>query len=310
MIELRHLRYLTALAEEQSFSRAAKRLQIAQPGLSHHIGELERQLGARLVDRATRPVRLTPAGQALVDEGRRVLVAFDEALEFSRRVASGAVGRIRIGAVASATFEVLPRLLRAYRARYPEVQLVLREMTTPGQIDAIASGEIDLGIIRLPYETGDLPTHHIREEGLGLVLPEEHPLTRLAEIPLRALEDQPLVLFPAGPHPTWARSFIPRVCREAGFEPRIVQEAVDSATAISFVAAEIGMALIPESMRQIVRAGVVYRPVAPPVPTLALVAIHRPNGSSATVAAMLRLLGELWPPATVTSSPAGRRPAR
>src|SRR5687768_5388451 len=169
MIELRHIRYLIALAEEQNFSRAARRLHMAQPGLSYHIGELERRVGAQLVDRATRPVQLTPAGQALAMEGRRLLASLDEALEFTRHIAQGEVGRIRIGSVASATFEVLPRLLRAYRARFPDVQLVLREMTTPGQIEAIRTGEIDVGIVRLPYDTGELATYRILEEGLGLV---------------------------------------------------------------------------------------------------------------------------------------------
>lgn len=295
MIDLRQLRYLVALAEEQNFSRAAKRLHIAQPGLSYHIGELERQVGARLVDRSTRPVQLTPAGQVLVEEGRRLLAAFDEAVEFARRTARGEVGRIRMGAVASATFEVLPRLLRAHRERFPKVQMIVREMTTPGQIDAIRDREIDLGIIRLPHETGGLATHLIREEGLGLVLPEGHPLAAYHEVPLAALAGQPMVLFPAGPHPTWARGFVPRVCRDAGFEPTIAQEAMDSATAISFVAAETGVALIPESMRQIVRPGVTYRPIAPPVPTLALVAIHRPEEASATVGALLGVIEELWP---------------
>ena len=295
MIELRHLRYLVALADEQNFSRAAKRLHMAQPGLSHHVAELEKQIGAQLVDRTRRPVQLTPAGQALATEGRRILAAFAEAVEFARRTARGEVGRLRMGAVGSATFEVLPRLLRTYRARFPDVQLLVREMSTPGQIDAVRQGEIDVGIVRLPYDTGELATQMILEEGLGVVMPEAHPLTARDEVPLSALADEPMVLFPASAQPTWARSFIPRLCRDAGFEPRIVQEAVDSATAISFVAAEVGVALIPESMRQIVRPGVAYRPVAPPVPTLALVAIHRRDEASATVAALLSVLRESWP---------------
>src|SRR5215218_5691086 len=189
MIELRDIRYLVALGEEQSFSRAARRLHMAQPGLSYHIGELERRIGAQLVDRTTRPVRLTPAGQALVKEGQRLLVSLDEAIEFTRRVAQGEVGRIRMGSVASATFEVLPRFLRAYRARFPDVQLLLREMTTPGQIEAIRAGEIDVGIVRLPYDTGELATYRILEEGLGLVLPQSSPSSssrRAASRPGRA----------------------------------------------------------------------------------------------------------------------------
>ena len=295
MIELRHIRYLVTIAEEQNFSRAAERLKMGQPGLSHHIGELERQIGAQLVDRSTRPVRLTPAGDALVNEGRVVLSAFDEAIAFTRRVARGEVGRIRIGTVASATFEVLPRLLRAYRTRCPDVQLMVRDMTTPAQIEAIQRGDIDAGLIRLPYETGDLATHLILEEGLGVVLPDAHPLARLTEVPLPALAGQPMVLFPASRQPTRARTYIPRLCREAGFEPWIVQEAMDSATAISFVAADVGLALIPESMREIVRHGVVYRPLAPPSPKLELVAIHRRDDTSATVAALLAVLKELFP---------------
>ena len=295
MIEIRHIRYLVAIAEEQNFTNAARRLHLAQPGLSHHISELERQIGAQLVDRSRRPVSLTPAGEALVEEGRRVLIAFDEAIEHAQRIARGDVGRMRLGSVPSASFDILPRLLRAYRDRYPDVNLVVREMTTPGQVDALRRGEIDVGMIRIPYDIGDLATHLIREEGIGLLLPTSHPLTKYDQVPLIALDGHPMVLFPAGPQPTRARSFIPRLCRDAGFEPNIVQEAMDSAMAISFVAAGTGVTLVPESMQGIVRQGVVYRPIAPPTPTLALVAIHRPGDLSPTVGGLLEVLEKLWP---------------
>ncbi|MBW3630457.1 MAG: LysR family transcriptional regulator, partial [Gemmatimonadetes bacterium] len=227
MIEIRHLRYFVALAEERHFSRAAERLHIAQPGLSQQIQSLEAQLGVELIDRTRRRVELTAAGQALHEEGRRALAEFDRVLEYTRRVGRGKVGRLRIGVIASAIYNVLPGALREFRQRCPEVELIVHEMTTPVQVDAMKAGEIDVGLMRLPYATDDLETRPILEERLAVVLSERNPLAELKEMPLTALADQPHIIFPAAPRPSWA-DFVLKVCRQAGFEPRVVQEAMEA----------------------------------------------------------------------------------
>jgi DNA-binding transcriptional LysR family regulator len=294
MIEIRHLRYFVVLAEERHFSRAADRLYIAQPGLSQQIQSLEAQLGVSLIDRTKRRVELTAAGQALLEEGRRALAEFDRVVEYTRRVGRGEVGRLRIGVIASAIYNVLPGALRAFRARYPNVELIVREMTTPVQVNAMNAGEIDVGLMRLPYATGDLETRPILEERLGVVLPERHPLAVMEEMPLTALADQPMIIFPAAPRPSWA-DFVLRVCRQAGFEPRVVQAAMEAATVMTFVAADLGLALIPESLQALVRPGIVYRPISPPTPLLPLAIMYRSGPRAPTTDAFISIIDEFWP---------------
>jgi DNA-binding transcriptional LysR family regulator len=294
MIELRHIRYFIALAEERNFCRAAERLRIAQPGLSQQIHSLESQLGVVLLDRSKRPVQLTDAGNALLTEGRRALAEVERAIDFTRRSGRGAVGRLRIGAISSAIYAVLPQLLHEFRDRYPNVDLVLRDMTTPVIAQAMRNGELDVGLMRLPYDTGSFRTRTLIEEDLMVMVPEGHPLAALQAVPLRALAEQPLIVFPAHPRPSLA-DFVIRLCRQHGFEPNVVQEAIEGATVLSFVAANIGIALAPDSFQLLFRPGVVYRPVAPPTPKLPLALMYRSGEPSATVRALLAIVDELWP---------------
>ena len=186
-VELRHLRYFVAVAEELHFGRAAERLRVAQPGLSQQIQALERALGVALFDRTSRRVELTAAGALLLAEGKRALAQTERALDRARRAGRGEVGRLTVAAIGSATYDVLPALLREHRRRYPEVELVLREMSTPAQVHALRSGEIDVGFLRLPADTRDLVASTVREETMLLMLPESHPLAAHAEVPLAAL---------------------------------------------------------------------------------------------------------------------------
>lgn len=295
--ELRLLRYFVAVAEELHFGRAARRLHVAQPGLSQQIRALETALGARVLERTSRQVRLTPAGELLLFESRRLLADADRALDRVRRVARGEAGRITVAAIGSATYAVVPRLLREHRARYPEVELVLREMSTPAQVHALRAGEVDVGFLRLPADTADLSTHTVREDRMAIMLPETHPLARRRRIPLRALAREPLILFPASPRPSWADTVV-AACREHGFEPIVAQEAMESATVVSFVAAGVGLAPVPEGLKVLARPGVVFRLVAPPAPVTRLAAVHRAGALAPIVAAFLTLVRELWPRAS------------
>ena len=292
--ELRLIRYFVAVAEELHFGRAAARLHVAQPGLSQQIQALERRLGVRLLERTSRQVRLTPAGSVLLTEGRRLLAETERTVDRVRRTGRGEIGRVTLAAIGSATYDVVPRLLRAHRARYPDVELVLREMSTPAQVQALRSGEIDVGLLRVPADTTDLAEHTVREDRMALMLPETHPLARRRSIPLRSLEYEPLILFPAAPRPSWADTVI-AACRAAGFEPVVAQEAMESATVVSFVAAGVGVAVVPEGLKVLARAGVVFRFVAPPAPVTRLNVVHRTGELPPAVGSLMELVRELWP---------------
>jgi LysR family transcriptional regulator, benzoate and cis,cis-muconate-responsive activator of ben and cat genes len=292
--ELRLIRYFVAVAEELHFGRAAARLHVAQPGLSQQIQSLERRLGVRLLERTSRQVRLTAAGSLLLTEGRRLLADAERAVDRVQRTGRGEVGRVTVAAIGSATYDVVPRLLRAHRARSPDVELVLREMSTPAQVQALRTGEIDVGLLRVPADTADLVVHAVRDDRMALMLPDAHPLAKKSRIPLRALAREPLILFPAAPRPSWADTVV-AACREAGFEPIVAQEAMESATVVSFVAAGVGIAIVPEGLKVLARPGVVFKLVAPPAPVTRLAAVHRAGELPPAVHALMELMRELWP---------------
>ncbi len=294
MIKLHHLHYFVVVAEELHFRRAAARLHITQPGLSHQIKSFEEAVGVRLLDRTRRRVELTQAGRVLLDEGRRALGQVDRAIDLARRTGRGETGRLIVASIGSAAYHVLPGLLRAYRGRYPDVELVLREMSTPTQAGAVRRGEIDVGFLRLPADTEGLVTRIVREESMAVFVPEAHPLAAVPEVPLDALAGEPLIVFPASPRPSWADHVV-RACRDAGFEPNVVQEAMESVTVVSLVAAGIGLAPVPEGLTVLARPGVVYRPIAPPAPKTYLAAVYRPGDVPATVQELLKLVAERWP---------------
>jgi DNA-binding transcriptional LysR family regulator len=291
--ELRLIRYFVAVAEELHFGRAAERLRMAQPGLSQQIQALERLLGARLLERTSRQVTLTPAGALLLTEGRRLLAESERIVDRVRRTARGEIGRVTVAAIGSATYDVVPRLLRAQRKRMPDVEVVLREMSTPAQVQALRSGEVDVGFLRLPADTTELVTHTVREDRMALMIPDAHPLARRKRIPLRALAREPLILFPASPRPSWADTVL-AACREAGFDPVVAQEAMESATVVSFVAAGIGIAVVPEGLEVLTRPGVVFRFVAPPAPVTHLAAVHRAGNLPPAVEGLVGVVRELW----------------
>lgn len=291
--EIRHLRYFVAVAEELHFGRAAQRLNIAQPGLSQQIKALETELGVPLLMRTRRRVELTAAGQVFLEEGRRALTQVERAEKLARRAASGEIGRLAIGGTEAATWVVLPQLVREFRKRHPNVDLAIREMPSPAQLSALRNAEIDVGFVRPPLGTEGLVARTVLEEKLGVILPKAHPLAKRAEIPITALRDEPLVVHPARPS-GWAE-FMTSICRNAGFEPLVAQEASETATAVSFVAAGLGLTIVPVSLKGLVRPGLVYRPVAKPAPTAKLLLVYRSGPIAPTLAKLLEVARSLWP---------------
>ena len=281
-MELRHLRYFVAVAEELHFGRAAARLHIAQPPLSQQILRLERELGVELLRRNRRSVQLTDAGRLLLEHAKPLLAQADHLERLLRQAAAGEVGRLAVGFVGSASYETLPRILRAFRDRYPNVELRLEELTTVGQVAALLAGRIDVGLVRPPVGDESLELTPLVEERLVAALPDSHRLARRRRVPVAALADEAFVLVPRRLG-TGLYDDVLGVCREAGFSPHVVQEANEMQTIVSLVSAGIGVSLVPESVETFSPPRVAYRPLSGPNASLEIALAHRRSDRSPLV---------------------------
>src|SRR6478609_8134486 len=238
-MELRHLRSFAVLAEERHFGRAAERLHLAQPALSQQIKQLERELGVDLFVRTTRRVDLTEAGARLVGHARDVLAGVDRARDDLAALSSGHAGRVSVGFVGTATYDVLPRVAQEVRRELPGVELELRgELLSPQLAAGLADRTYDLALLR-PPETG-LDARTLRTERLVAVLPAQHPLASRRRIGLSALKDEAFVMHPSG-HRSSMHARVLEACAAAGFEPAPVVEVSETATLVVFVAAGLGV---------------------------------------------------------------------
>jgi DNA-binding transcriptional LysR family regulator len=261
-VELRHLRYFVAVAEERHFGRAAERLHIAQPPLSQQIRRLEAELGVTLLHRTTRSVELAPAGEVLLARARDILAAVDGATEDTRRAARGEFGRLAVGFTGSATYELLPKLAAALRDALPGVVLDLRgELLTPAQVTRLLDGTLDLGLLRPPVRERALAVEVVRREPLVVVLPQAHPLAAEDAVPLEELAGEPFVVYPSH-FRSVVHDAVEETCEAHGFLPRVALEVSETSTLVSFVAAGLGVSLVPESVRHMTVHGAVYRPLA------------------------------------------------
>jgi len=263
MIELRPLRQFVAVAEELHFGRAAMRLAMTQPPLTLAVQGLERTLGVRLFERTRRTVELTPAGHALLDEGRRLLRAA-EALPLAVQAAAlGHAGRLRLAFVSSIAYAALPLWLRAFREAYPEVQLQLREATLDIQLVAFAANDIDAGFVL--HAPGAVPPGFaaltVLSEAMWLALPEGHAAAARTTVREREIADTPLLIFPRAVTPSLYDAILAGQ-RARGLTPHVAQEAIQMQTLVSLVSAGIGIAWVPESVTRLQRPGVVYRRLA------------------------------------------------
>lgn len=291
-MELRHLRYFVAVAEELHFGRAAARLGIAQPPLSQQIRQLEGELGVVLLARTRRRVELTEAGRVFLEEARGILQRVTQAAGAARRAARGETGSLAIGVVASATYGLLPRVVRAFRERHPDVALTLSVLSTGAQVAALRAGQLQLAIARPPFGDETLVAEPLHEEPVVAALPSGHPLSARRSLPLRALAGEPLVLFPRDRRPGWY-DFVLGLCREAGFDPVVGQDAPELATAMALVAAGVGVTLVPASVQDLRRSGVDYRSLAAPSPRTRLVALRRPGEPLPVVTRFLAVFREV-----------------
>jgi DNA-binding transcriptional LysR family regulator len=259
-VELRHLRYFVAVAEELHFGRAAERLVVSQPALSRQIRELERALGAELFARTSRRVRLTPTGEILLAEARLTLLQADRTLEATRRAGRGELGHLAVGYLGSVGHGILPPLVRAFRARRPEVGLLLYEALDNKQLDAIADRHLEVGFVRSPGRQEGLRMEALAEEPLAAVLAEDHPLAGRERISAGALADEPFILWPRYLSAAVYDDII-AACRRDGFSPRITFEAAGASGALGLVAAGLGVSILVSSYRNLRQAGVVFVPI-------------------------------------------------
>lgn len=298
MIELRHLRYFVAVAEELHFGRAAERLHMAQPPLSQQIRQLEEYLGFQLFYRTKRSVQLTEAGQQFLDDTRKLLRQLEQAIETGRQISRGERGQLVIGFVSSAAYNVLPLILRAFRNQVPEVRLELHEMATNEQLQWLREGKIDIGFLRPPVEDKTLHLQTIVREPMVVALPETHPLAAESQIALATLANESFILFPRLLSPR-AYDQIISLCQQAGFSPKVVQEAMQMQTIVSLVAGNIGIAIVPISLQNMQRTGVIYKPLAEPAPCAEVAVAWRSNDTSASVQQFLTIVQQTMQQAAV-----------
>jgi DNA-binding transcriptional LysR family regulator len=279
MLELRHLRYFIAVAEELHFSRAAERLHMAQPPLSAAIRQLEQDLGTELLLRTTRDVRLTEAGIAFLDGAHRTLAELDHARRQAQRAGAGELGNLRVGFSWSARFDTLPAIGRSFRASHPDVSLLTEEMWNARMLPALRSGTIDAAVSLCPEIAGEFAYLPIRSEPVVALLSHSHPLAGADAIELRALADERFLLFP--------RELAPRLydvmsglCRRAGFEPDVRGESFHSGWELQILADVDVAALAPASVARELPDGLAAVVVTDPAATLETALIWRKDDPS------------------------------
>lgn len=272
-MELRHLRYFLAVAEEGNFTRAAGKLGIGQPPLSQQIRDLEREVGAALFHRVPHGAELTAAGAAFLGEAKASLAAAEKAKLAAQSANRGETGRLSLGFTASSAFNpVVSTTIRRFRARWPEVQLSLTEMNTLALMQKLERGELDATFMRpsLDDPTG-IRLRRLPDEPMVIALPASHPLARHSKLPLAALADEPFILFPRLVGLSLYDDVV-LACRKAGFELTVAQEAPQISSVVNLVAADLGVSIVPASISQIKLEGVAYRPIEGP-PAVARLAL-------------------------------------
>jgi DNA-binding transcriptional LysR family regulator len=282
-IELRHLRYFLAVAEELHFGRAAARLNMAQPPLSQQIQRLEQLVGHQLFQRTSRAVSLTAAGNSLLERARRLLRSVEEDVESVRRVGRGETGILRVGFVGSAMLTGLPAILRQYRRLYPDVELRLFESFTSQVIEAVREFRADVGILRDGGVVADLAVTPLLEEKFIVLLPARHPLAKYTRIGVHDLENENFVFYPASAgRAAWERTM------GLFAEPHIVQEAPHWVTIVSLVGAGFGVSVAPACIRKLAGGAVVSRPLAVAATTRVELA-YRPGEHNPVALEFIRL---------------------
>ena len=293
MIELRHLRYFLAVAQERNFTKAAERLNMAQPPLSRQIQQLEAELGVTLFDRDSRPLSLTPGGALFREQALQVIQRMDEMQGMMKRFVAAERPRFVIGFVPSIIYARLPRIIRGFREAAPGVDLSLIEMMSLEQITALKEGRIDVGFGRVRFDDPALRREVLREERLIVALPLGHRLLAGERpITLSELARESLIVYPREPRPSYADQVL-SLFRDHGLEPQSIQEVRELQTAIGLVAADAGVCIVPTSVRRLERGDVVYREMADHA-TSPIILSHRRNDQSALLETLMGVVAKMY----------------
>ncbi|MBX8590656.1 LysR family transcriptional regulator [Pseudomonas cichorii] len=295
-MELRHLRYFIAVAEELHFGRAAQTLGISQPPLSQQIQTLEQELGARLFDRTNRRVELSEAGRLFLEEARAVLAQVDKAADVARRAQLGELGELKIGFTASAPFtSSIPQAIFSFRQKYPAVHLALKEMTSKDVAEQLEDRSIQVGIMRPLALPDSLVSFELLREPLVAIMRSDHPLAAGSEqgLYMSELAAEPFVFFPRS-YGSGLYGQILELARDAGFSPLITQEAVEVMTIIGLVAAGLGVTVMPAPYQRMRIEGVVYRTLLDPKATTAVWLVQRKDEQSPMAKAFFELVTQAF----------------
>ena len=295
-MELRYLLYFATVAEQRSFTRAAGKLRIAQPAISQQIRTLEEELGVKLLLRTKRSVRLTAAGQVFLREAKDILNRVEQSRAHVRQAAQGATGTLAIGCFGWTTSLFLPELIHAYRTRYPAVRITLDELLPRDQLDALEAGRIDVGFTRsLPKtKASRFLQERVYRDRVVAALPARHALAGSREISLEQLADEDWVFLTRRSSPEVVDEFT-LLCANAGFSPRIINEATRVQTVFTMIAAGIGVSVTPSYIRRFNPPGVTFVPIRPEPPPIDLVVARPPGEPPPTVAAFLDMLRQQLP---------------
>jgi len=291
-MELRHLRYFIAVAEELHFGRAALKLGIAQPPLSQQIRALERELGILLLQRTKRRVQLTEPGRVFLEAGRAVLDGVERAVEAARRAERGQVGRLAIGFAPWSDFTELPRMVKLFGERHPDVQLELHNLTVAEQLAALRAGRIDVGFVRPPVTDATLLTEPVLSEPIVVVFHAGHRFAKLRRVPVLDLAREPCTLLARRRAPAYY-DHIAGLCRAGGLTLETKQEVEHPQTLLGLVAAGLGVSLVPGTFATASRVGVAHRWLDPPGPALETILTWRRDDPSPLVREFLAVVREV-----------------
>jgi DNA-binding transcriptional LysR family regulator len=291
-MELRHLRYFVAAAEELNISRAAARLRISQPPLSRQIHDLEQEIGAPLFDRRQKRLKLTAAGAYFLPEARKILSHAARAARLAKAAGAGQAGQITIGFVSPLGGLFLPRIIRSFREKFPLVDIDLREMVPRQQLEALLDHHIDLGFLaKTELESmNEFASEPLMEVQLRLALTPGHRLAKLRRVPLAKLQEERFIIFKRSAAPA-THDFILRACRSTGLEPNIVKQSDRAQSILDMVAAGVGIAIVPEHFRRY-RTELVLRQFNPDLPPLSLCMAWRQNDHSPVLRSLCAMIRE------------------
>jgi DNA-binding transcriptional LysR family regulator len=283
-MELRHLRYFLAVAEELNFTRAAKRLHIAQPPLTQQIKALEAEMGVALFDRSAYRIALTDAGRTFAAEAARILGDVRGAVLAAKRAARGTAGHVRVGFTESASFNPLvPSTFREFRSRYPDIEVSLEERQSTELAAALRDRRLDAAFVRPPLKTNEgLTFVLLEEEDMVVALPAGHPLARRTSLDLPQLANEMFILYPRSAKPGLADAIV-AACERAGFSPKVEQYAPQLSSTVNLVSASLGISIVPKSMRGLQPHAVSYVPLRGGDVKALLGIAHRTGESSRAV---------------------------